>query len=222
MSAVLLNPYRFAAAGGGGLLAEYLADDAKIAWMMQESSGTVATDSSVYSQHGTYSGTPAFGQAPVTTSGSSVLFSGDDTITLAGYNGLASPQWALEVWVTHTEGFLDFCYHSGGAGTGGFGCYTDAGSFKFSGLTSPASNDGLAHQVVLEQDATHVRIYIDGVQTNSAVSAPPGTATQDGPFRFSVTAQWGTQWRGKAQALGYFHAPLGAARVAAHYAAGTA
>lgn len=138
--------------------------------------------------------------------------------------------WAVEAWFkteTATTGALwnrtsnlagdrSQIYLSGGAVVGYF---HDTGQTLTSPLTTYA--DGVRHQAVIERDATHIRLYVDGVQVASATSTPPGAATGQviylGRGRYVGTA---TYFNGQGDEVSTYGAPLGATRVLAHYTAG--
>lgn len=219
-----------------GYYDEVMADGPLLYWNLDEPVGTTGTnsviDSSGNARHGTNALAPVFGQAALIGAGSAVLFDGSSRVTtstsafqvaeftaeawfktttasddrIIGYGSTFSThQWSLSVSVTGKPEVLK--YHP---------AFT-----KITGTTTVT--DGLPHHIVYVQTATTAYLYIDGtLEASTAVSqAMPGGGGAEEFFAGSRTGGAGSGLPGTEDEVAVYGSALSAARIAAHYAAGT-
>lgn len=110
---LLINPFAFASAPGGGgggtYQAEVLADSPVGYWRLDDTSGTAMVDTSGNGRDGTYVNAPTLGNASLLTSGggSAVGFNGtDERATVAHdsvFNASVGGDLTVEMWVKLTS-----------------------------------------------------------------------------------------------------------------------
>ena len=209
-------------------------------WQLNETSGTVAADSSGNGYNGTYEGgfTLAALANPSGIGGSGVKFNGSTGYVLTPLPTTAIASVTLEAWINFdglssaSGPFLQL----GAANEGGYGvgvgssaAYTQAGTelmglystktWNPSGALIPTSGWHLCHMVIT---ATGTSIfYIDGEQvgtnSNSSVLAPSG----NGYLAQAYGGGSGDNFFGGALSnVAIYNSILSAARILAHYNAG--
>lgn len=158
-------------------------DGAGSYWRFDDAGSATAADSSGKGKTGTYSGGVLIGQpgAPASTSSSAITLDGRDDRVVAAASTFDPAAFTLESWVktSSTTGGRLVGLSSSKTGTGSTNdrhlYYTDAGRVTFGvsylgnrTITSPtAYNDNRWHHVVATQDATGMRLYVDGVEVAS-------------------------------------------------------
>ncbi len=218
-----------------------LADDPTVYWRLDETTGTLANDSSGDSADGTYGGGVTLGR-PTTVDGSAHAagFSGTASgIVHSNATLSSSATFSAEAWVrtTTTDGGTVFGFADEATGTattydkqvwmdddGHFVGGVDDGSHHT--VTSPDTyNDGGWHHVALTQGPSGLRLYVDGSLVDSDATA---TSQQfDGFWRVGDTTLAGWSDASTSEALAgdidefaaYGHV-LTAAQIAAHDSAG--
>jgi hypothetical protein len=211
---------------------EVLADAPLVYWKLDETSGATAADSSGYNRSFTWSGTPGLGTAPLIGSGTAVTLSGDDSAQVGGTSSWVNrTQYSVECWFSSTataSQYLVLHYQSVSSGSWGLQLNrsgTAAGTLTARNyatnvqVTTPtAVNDGVGHHVVMVQDATTLRLYVDGTEVASAASA---AANPDWWNVYIGQYHNGSEkFVGTLDEIAYYGGPLSATRVQAHYNAG--
>lgn len=223
---------------------ELKADSPMARYRLGESSGTIASDSSGNSRHGTYEGGATFNSRTglVTSDPDNAIgFDGvDDAVSLPG--GFSTVALTIEAWIQvgKVTGYHQYIYDQG---TGSYvSPYYDllmlrfpaasdpaAGKlqFAYAGITATSSitvDDGLVHHVVARRtSAGDATIWIDGV--NRTASGNPNTATisaNDAAIGRSTYLKPDRGWfAGTIDEVLLYEYALSDARIAAHHAAGS-
>ncbi|WP_062005517.1 MULTISPECIES: LamG-like jellyroll fold domain-containing protein [Arthrobacter] len=207
-------------------------------WRLDESSGSLAQDSSASLSPGTYSGTTTLG-VPGAIAGTS-----DTAVGLNGTTGLitsnttySSPStYSLELWFNTTTTKGGKLIGFGDQPTGLSSSYDrhiymqDNGQLVFGTWTGVANtitsasnyNDGKWHSVTATQSSNGMSMYVDGklVGTNPQTQAQPYT----GYWRVGGDQTWGSSsayFAGKIDEVAVYPTALNAASVNQHYALGT-
>lgn len=197
-------------------------------WRLGEASGTVAVDQ-MGAYHGTYVNAPTLGAAGALTGDTDTAA----TFTAAGSHrmtsgvGIGQTGWTLAGWVSAGANSGKPLFGRWAVNNGAMvyanGAVAGTGVSVYNGAVSVASVGGVltgaAHFIVGTWDGVRVRLYVDGVENNSAASvAAPGT----GGVHF---VSYSTGVAAYATATYDEHAiwdrALTAAEIAALYAAGT-
>lgn len=208
---------------------EVLADTPLAYWKLDETSGTTAFDSSGNGRNLTWTGTPGLGASPLINTGTAVTLSGDDGASRPLDAFTNRSQYSVELWFSSTATASSFLllHFAGTAGAWGLQLNrpgTTAGSVTARNystsvqVSSAAVNNGARHHVVLVQDATTLRLYVDGTQVNSAASAQVNNDLIG--INLGQDNTGANKLVGKLDEVAYYGAPLSAARVLAHYNAG--
>lgn len=226
---------------------EVLADTPAGYWRLGEASGTSAADASGSARHGTYVGTPTLGVASVLASDAAntavVLNGSTQRVTVPASGGaFGAASFTIEAWIKtsttnkysaildrddgntqrawqfrieQTTGKLQFLRVMDGAGT----------VSVVSVISSAVVADGMVHHVAATYDGTTIRVYVDGVESGSAAAAggirsAPGYGLTIGRSG-SSSSNGETDFNGTVDEVAYYGAALSAARIAAHYTAGS-
>ena len=220
---------------------QVLADSPLIYWMLDESSGTTAADSSGHGNDGTYYSSSVaytYSQAPLLLgSNSSVLFPGTDSNIYSNSTYYNPNTYTLEAWfktnTTSGGGILGFCADP----TSGGSCdrhidMLNNGTLFFQNtpggyiVSSSSYNDGNSHHVVATLSNAGAFLYVDGAQVASNASITSGypytgywrvggTYCGNGP---SVPASYFLNATFDEVAI--YSTALSASRIQAHYLAG--
>jgi len=224
---------------GGNYPAAVLLDTPVGYWRLDDTSGVNALDSSGNSITGTYVNAPTLGVAPLINSGTSVAFASGSSqrVTFgspAGFNN-GSNRFTIECWLKTTQG---------GAGNPML-CSQDTGSFNnrvfqlrlsttgktefivlldvdnaFTKLGAVTINDGLRHHIVGVWDGTNVLVYVDGA-VDGAGTAAAGTLEAGVTGMTIASKAAGNFLNGTLDEVARYTTALSAARIAAHFTAGT-
>lgn len=202
-------------------------------WRLDELSGSTAVDA-VGSNPGGYRGGPELGQASLVPSdrlGHAVGFSGaGERVEVPRSVSLAlARQVSIEAWIKPTalprRG--GFAFIAGEPGS--YSLELDGSRLAFrivdaSGvrlLRAPAGlAAGRAHHVVGTYDGKTERLFIDGARVASAPLSG-SIAVSAHPFDIGSTGSAHTQFKGAVDEVALYSRALPAARVSAHYRAGT-
>lgn len=234
---MLLSPYRFASAPPpAGSYADEVAADSPLAyWKLDEPSGTSAADSSGNGRNGTYAGGSYLNEPSlVTGSTSSVAFDGADgrmTLAHASWMDLASAI-TVECWVNYhstpdnLDALISRDYTSDqisflldiDSGKFRWGHYNMGGGPALSGTTTVAALT--TYHVVGVKDATHYRLYVNGVEEASVADAT-AMPVNSGGLALAYLPGIGRYTLAKVDEVAIYGTALSAARIAAHYDAGS-
>lgn len=240
----LLNPYRFAAGGSvfDDLAAEVLADSPAGFWPLDETSGTTAADLSGNGRDGTYTGSYSLGSAVGSLPGVD-LTGGYVSIpdnaawsSSAGANGLLT----VEAWVKFdtlaaqmnvvckgAASNYEFDFRTGDATASAFlgQVYTSAGGVVMGpGQAADQVAAGIVLHLVFTYDraAQSLIVYKQGVALSSDSTASSTASDGTAPLLIGERADGaGVTLDGQIGCVAIYPTALSAARIAAHYAAGT-
>ena len=201
-------------------------------WMLNETSGTTAYDSSGNGYNGTYTGGFTLGQPGIPAGGNGVKFDGSSgCINLPNISALGT-SFTLEGWYkTSTTGTRQAIISLGGIpqNEGVFLFINTGNSLETDlsdvagpsgGTASPVSNWTLAHVVFTSGSA---QLYLNGVAVGSAVGMSP-SITQAGVNQIAYDNGAAVQqdhFSGYLSNIAVYNTALSAARIQAHYKAGS-
>jgi hypothetical protein len=213
---------------------EVLSDSPYLYYRLGESSGTSVTDSSGNARTGTGAGTLGWGATGLLTGDAdtalAVTNGGGGRVSTPALSGLSAGTISIEFWLktadatTSKKAFITAVASGGGleaSYNNGTLTVLWSDSFGVGSLTLTAAglNDGNPHHVCYAaagQNAT-ARLYVDGAQVDS------GT-TPNGPPPSLTGITLGSQFFGYTATydeFAFYGSTLSAARVLAHYNAGT-
>lgn len=211
-------------------VSEVTADTPTGWWKLGESVGTVADDA-ISTNDGTYVNTPTLGVTGIvpTDGGTAVTFTpaSSEEVTLPnnGLSGTGSIELWFKNWTTGTAIMRD------NSGAGGWIIGVDLGDLHFSvrvAATNFATSkeltdvrDGNAHHLVVTKDdpTNEVKVYLDGVLIlNSTTASNSASAT---PWHIARNGTAANYSNPIVQHVAIYSQVLSAARVVAHYNAGT-
>jgi hypothetical protein len=214
---------------------EVLADSPIGFWLLDETSGTVATDASGNANHGTYLGSPALATRTVGPLTCANFDGSNDHVDLPVIAVGVSP-YTLEavgiadtlkydVWLLGEDYSNNFVtaaigMQTGGTGTAGQivgGGYYGGGSWAT--VIDGTWIAGATHHVVYTYDGTTGRLYVDGVAAGTVTTAGGSSSNHWG---IGVDTFRGGFWDGAIAGVALYNTALSAGRVAAHYEAFTA
>ena len=201
-------------------------------WKLDETSGTVAADSSTNSNNGTIAGTPTLGANGLVfePSGKCIDFDGvDDVVTITPAT-IAGSAVSFECWIKTSAAASTSIYLADGnpnrftfawntTTSGQLGLYDGTTWFDF----GAAPNDGIEHHVVFVCNGTTAKAYVDGVQfgTNKTIVAIDWSAiTALALGRDYTTAS--NYFTGKNQNNAIYNTALTPLQIRKHYQAGIA
>lgn len=228
---------------GGGYDSVILADNPAGYWKFDEGSGSILTDE-IGGNHLTVSGTPQLDQPGIVTDGGrAVRFDalGDYARRAGGTTGLnVGPSTSIEAWV-RTNGtpagnfytIAQFTLSGTPIRYVGVGyqlssnrfycwCRDDSNTInqdKSSAVVATGTND--YHVLATISAGGVVDLYINGVLDNATSGARAVVSLPAASFNVGANAS-GTGADFTIDNVAYYNSQLSAARVAAHYAAGTA
>lgn len=218
-----------------------LADNPAAFWKLNETSGTVAYDSSGNGLNGTYTGGYTLGNT------SSIKVPGAVKIRwFKRYVNCGSPPslnftaaWTLEIWASITtlnqgsaliaETFSDAAnvlYSVSFNTAGGSPSNTLMGGFytgTWTSVTGPVLNNGVWNHVVVTWDNTTLSLYVNGV---SVATNKPGVSPSAGMNGLYLGRRWDAAggsapyFNGLLAAAAIYGTALPANRISAHYNAG--
>ena len=210
---------------------EVLTDSPLLYWRFEETSGTSAADSSGNGKTGTYVSSPTLGATGLISDGVAVGLNGSGQYVYgpASETTTSTTQFSAEAWFkTTSSSAMLVGMRQIGSGSGARWRLTinsAAGKIRgqnddnFVTVTSTTTiNDGNPHHVVLVQDATTLRLYVDGVQEASASSTPTSASGNGQVFAGSNNVSSFTL-NGTLDEFAVYGAALSSGRVSAHYAA---
>ena len=235
---VCLGIVAFLVAGSAGdALADYvtevMADNPAGYWRFEEANfGDPALDSSVNSNHGTYTGDILLGQAGTGSTGNSAQFNvnaltgfvdlpgtwgGGSAVTVEAWVNTADPitgNFQAVVAGHDPDGFTHFQLHT----AGGTGVYTNTG-FKdvFPPSTSPT---GQWRHLVFVAESGNTRVYENGFQLGATNTSPFSTITASSTVDIGVGYQGGRHFKGLMDEVAIYNSALPEERIQAHFVAG--
>ena len=233
MAPVLLNPSRFAAAGGGGYAGEVLADSPAWWGRQGDSSGTVMTDSSGNARDGAYVGSPTLGATGLIspTDGTAVAYSGSSQ-----YGTVANAAWmtaantfTAECWIKATSvgGTQDAFTNAHGSLTSRWMLRVASSQLQFYTWSGSAWTEihasisaGVTYHIAATYDASVKRLYVDGalISTSGAVTVAQGTVAAG--FGIAGLQSGSELFGGTVDEAAFYTPALSGARIAAHSTAG--
>jgi hypothetical protein len=206
-------------------------------WKLDETSGTIATDSSAYSNDGTISGTPTMGANGLVfePSGKCIDFDGVDDYVVAASAVSDPSEISLEAWFysngTGNEKIISYQDSLGqlfavnlstGASEIVVGIET-SGTAAIYGNTGLVANDGVVRHIVATTDRVVTKVYVDGEFLNSFDTVMSGTLISTevvlGVRADNKTLDFLT---GKIQHAAIYNTALTPLQVRQHYQAGIA
>jgi len=214
-------------------------------WLLNETSGSTATDSSTSSINATYVNSPTLNQAgPSTAIPKSVLLVGAlnqyaATASNSTYAIAPSSNWSMEGWIKSTGNnfiFTELSRGLSGIGVGdsivgaleiftnGWGQSTSSTSSLINLISSGSYNDGAWHHFAMTAaSGGALTLYIDGASVASSSTSRRTTsynckATLGGSWDSSGNLQYPTS--GYLAACAVYNTTLSSTRVLAHYNAG--
>lgn len=163
-------------------------------WHFDETSGTVASDSSTFLNHGTYLGGPTLGVPGVFNTAVS-LDGFNDSVRVPDANSLdVGDSFSLEGWIkrsstakSHTmfnKGGSGFQLVVMNAGSGNLVYLRKANVTTIATSTAPVPADNAYHHVVATKNGTAVKIYVDGVPGTAPVSLVQVVQNTASPLQF--------------------------------------
>lgn len=221
-------------------VATVLADTPLAFWKLNETSGTTAADSSGNALAGTYTGGYTLAAAPPSNAPGAVLLNGS-----TGYVNCGTPAalnvtaaWTLEAWIYLTATpngcgvITEFFNATGnvlyeiGFGISTSGSSLTAGYYTGSAwqiVTGTALTLNAWHHIAATWDGTTLRLYADGAQVATATPTAAPVAGNNGIYigrRHDSSAS--PYFPGRIASAAIYGTALSAARISAHYSAGTA
>lgn len=157
-------------------------------WLLDETAGAVARDSSGWGHDGQLADGAAAPTRVFGVTGFGLRFDGDDEVRMPDSPGLEPPRLTVEAWVRNagTPGSYRYVVSKGATAcsSSSYGIYTGssqglafyvtgASGYVVSGQASPAAVwDGAWHHVAGTYDGQTVRLFVDGAQIGAARPAP--------------------------------------------------
>lgn len=222
---------------------EVLADSPLVYWRLGESSGTSAVDASGNGRHGTYAG-PTLGATGLLAGDldTAASFDGSNDMVSIAYDSswMAPAAFTAEAWfkpsrvtghnqiIGHVNYLVitsaNYSFHVRWSdATLHVGIGTSVGNYTEVTVPSVTIAVGVTYHVAMTWDGTTVRVYLDGSEVHSFSKS--GTLWNGSGAAFGVgknaannTAPAG----GVIDEAAFYGTALSGARIAAHYAAGTA
>lgn len=228
---MLLNPYRFAAPAPPASYPDVIALDSPLAyWRFNETSGTAAADSSGNARNGTYAGGAYLNEPGLVTGSPSVAFDGaDGRMTVAHGSWLdLTTAITVEAWVRFhsTPDNLDALFAREytsdqipyfldiDSGKFRWGHYNMGTGPALSGTTTIAALT--TYHVVGVKDATHYRLYVNGVEEANVADAS-ALPVNSGSLGFAFLPGIGRYTLCFIDEAAIYGTALSAARILAHY-----
>jgi hypothetical protein len=183
----------------------------KLEWMMDETSGTVATDSSGNAKDGTITGSPTLGAAGIINDGGTgILFDGVNGKYIVGplENTLSLNQWTVIAFAKTSSTVEQTLAQRSGTGNGRFQIKNSWGTAdgkmyvqndeNLAFVATPASvADGTGRMLAFRQDATTLKIFQNGgTQLASVASAAANTNVQNGTLYVGANNAGLKVWNG--------------------------
>lgn len=239
---------RITSGGGDSYSPEILADSPKLYWKLDETSGTVAADSSGNGLDGEYINSPVLGELPLITFGQSMKTTGvggaaPDAVRLASMSNTIYPPAATslgwEVWFTPNFTPGDGNYHNLFAHEQDSASFHDCfalvqisnvGNYRVAcnvgGAFSPVDT-GVAVNAVSDRHLflkyNHAlaqnELYINGILAWTQPFTQGGIAAPT-PAYIYAGSNWFQSGNVWIDEFAYYDHDVSAARIAAHYAAG--
>ena len=181
-------------------------------------------------------GAPPTGASLNTTGGDGSLSmdGADDSGSVPNALALQPATVAVEAWVNVNASIADFAVllmkTTGSSWADGWGLHWQGGKLrwwvtKYNGLPGHfievALSTGVRHHVVGRMDGTNLRLYVDGAEVAGSPQPHGSGIVQTATALLLGTAAGGSFWKGLVDEVAVY-TDLSAARIAAHYAAGTA
>ena len=221
---------------------EVLADSPVAYWRLGEASGTTAFDE-VGGYDGTYTGSPTLGATGLIAGDSDTAMSlasaTDDGVTIPNHADLMpTTAISVEAWFTvdaansgnsrivaADQASTTQTYHLLLNSSRNFSWRVKSGGTWYGGDfdgDSPTADGSTIYHMVGTYDGSYVRLYINGVAqtTTYAATGPLNVATADLELGFKST-QPDSDFAGTLDEVAIYDAALSAARIEAHYNAGT-
>jgi hypothetical protein len=218
---------------------EVLADSPWLYWRLDDVTGsTTAADASGNGRNGTYHGTYTLGRAGLLLGDANKAATFSTTGTDGGCTVACSDDpsaWSVECWVAGTNGSGTLI----GRQSASFGQSILRMNLNGAGIvqaiiwknsSTSASvqadgypvNDGLPHHLAMTYDGTTLRLYVDGVERGTPSTAVSGAlVTSNTPFHVASISGTDAGCDYRVDEAAYYHTALSAARIEAHYEAGT-
>lgn len=217
-----------------GYADEVLADSPVGYWRLGESSGTAAADSSGNGLDGTYTGGVVLAEAgaPSSETDTAARFDGSTGYVALPANALLNITGpiTLECWLKSTSA-AEHLHFLGGydpnSPFAGYGLRLSAGKFGYwSGAhgswveASPSVNDGAWHHLAVSVSGTTASFYVDGAAAGTPSTQQPNSYSGVRAIGSRATGN-GLFFPGTLDEVAVYSGALSAARILAHYEAGT-
>lgn len=218
---------------------EVLADSPRIYWRLGDASGTTATDSSGNGKNGTYSGSPTLGATsllPSESSNTAVSFDGvDDYVAVSDTSSLTA--FTVEAWIKLSStpdagGVVAVSKMLGSPSTSRLFNLRVASSLALAAQVydSGGSVTSLSGGILSVGTAYHValtfssggdcKLYLNG-SLNASGTRSGSLSTASIPFTVGARSDLVTFFPGVIDEVAFYGTDLSAARILAHYTAGT-
>ena len=224
---------------------EVLADSPLGYWRLGDTSGLTMVDSSGNGRNGTYSsGSVILGQTGALVGDSNTAV---DFNVGTSYASCAAAAWqnqtsafTVEAWVKASgSGIYSIVDRDSNGANRPWQFRVNAGKLEFLRITNAAGTISVItvasaatnvtnnawHHVAATYDGTTLRLYIDGAADGSAALTGGIQSTSAIPMAIGANSSGGLganqRWPSKMDEVAYYSTALSAARVAAHYAAGS-
>lgn len=213
--------------------AAVLADSPVAYWRLGESSGTTAVDE-VAGVNGTYKPNSGgawtggrVGTRGIIPNNSAGTFNATASVVeIASVPLTATDNLSIELWARWDTIIQSFCYpfYSGVFNTNGYGIRWSGSTWgvRVGGSTigSVAVNPTDWTHVVAVRRSTAWYLYVNGSESNLSNTTTP-TAPGTGTYIGATDGNGSNKWFGQIDEIALYATALSAARVSAHYAAGT-
>jgi len=208
-------------------------NDAPLAyWRLEEASGSFLDESGNGHSLAVLAGVPTRGAAPASNiPGSALTLVVTDHLECVDSVLTAPTTYSLEAWVKVTGANhsiltsligtrLDYTFALSVA-SGYAKCYQRVGNSFISVTGTALINDGLWHHVVMVNDGSSLRMYVDGSQqavtTYAYANYPGGIATGVYLEAGTTDANYGDTFAGSLDELALYDVALSASQVATHF-----
>jgi hypothetical protein len=200
-------------------------------WELQETSGTVATDSTANARSGTYSGGFTLAQPGIFvaagTRNNAVALNGSSAyINIPAFAVASGGALSVEAWISQTAAGKNGSIAWKNPVNGQWGLFIESGVLKWRGgsssltLVGPSLSAASWYHVVATQTGTTATIYVNGVQVASGTVTAIADGTTAGTNDINVGRfNSGYYLNGKITTFALYNAVLTGTQVTTHYTA---